>query len=452
MALAGAGLLSPLAPWSQSVAESAPAFVPGSGTATAQALSFGFVSGGLSYGTTLGAVEAKYEVTEARASSQTLAPGVVGFVISHNPCTGSQPLFQPDQIPQPLEADSRNGPAQKSRSTSDFLGLGGAGMESVSANPAPAATAQAQGMQATVAGLLGFSGLSSQSASQLQPASRVATAASDVGSVSILGGLVQLQRLHWEAEQRTGGGATASGKYTVGALLVAGVPLDTSTATSLAAGLAQANSLLATAGLQLHQPQEVKRTDGSVEITPMVLSISGGALTSPLVVAAVGGLQPAHDQLTALLFGGSCDNRYYAGAAVTQVDVMLAALDGAGAFNVALGGAHAGTDDRDFANPFGAGGPPPPVSQALGSTITSDTAGTAPAPTPAPQAAARPKPAATTTKTCRTEHPTASSPCWSGLGTLAGGASLGLALGLLVIDVLWSSRRRREGLGPAAAA
>src|SRR4051794_23480600 len=188
-----AGLATALSP--AQLAQARPPFVPGTATATSQAMQIAPRTGGLGATVTVGTSIADYRGSLAQASSQTLDLGLIGTDLTIQ-CDSSPPLMKPDQLPQPLIAESDHGNAHASKNT---VGSGrsgvvaAAGRETVTATKAPQSTASFDGSRVEIPGLGAVSGLHSHSHAHLVSGkARIATATSQISTISLLGGKVKL--------------------------------------------------------------------------------------------------------------------------------------------------------------------------------------------------------------------------------------------------------------------
>ena len=290
-------------------------------------------------------------------------------------------------MPQPLIAESDKGNSSKSADQAGFaqsgvLAVGG--HMTVSATTVPAATASYDGGNLTIPGLLQATGMTTSAGAKLIPGqARTATADAAVGRLSLLGGVVVLDHLHWTADQRSGAGAAVHGAFTAGDVIVNGQTYPGS-ADQLATVFTAVNAALAPTGLHVTLPVAHKTANG-IAVPPMSIGIGESALGAAIVNPVLTATQPVQEQIKNILFGISCKF----GTIFTVEDIFLSAVDGTGGLDLLLGGANASSDGTAYANPFGnvsLGGSP-----ALGSTsvpgATTSTVGGLPGAAPPPTSA-----------------------------------------------------------------
>jgi hypothetical protein len=400
----------------------------------------------------VGTAIADYRGTLGQAETNTLDLGLIGTALTSEQCDGSAPAVKREQLPQPLIVESDHGNASQS---ADQLGstkgglLAAGGHQVVTATTVPSATADFAGGVLGITGLAEASDLSSAATAALVPGkARIATATATVGRLSLLGGAVVLDGLHWTASHRTGAGAAATGAFTIGDAYVAGRRLPASSGSAQSV-LAAVNAALKPSGLHLTVPEPRKTPSGALEIPPLTLGIGNSALGAAIVNPLVTGAQPVLEQVEKALFGISCKF----GSGVTVADIALAAIDGTGGLDLKFGGVSVGTDDTTYANPFGpvelgtaapslgGGGAP----AAIGGTVPGG-AGAVPAgpavasPTAiAPQVANR----AQATASCATTSPAHWPSCSNGAGLAVGLLGLAAVLGIGGTDWYVTRRRRR---------
>jgi len=369
----------------------------------------------------------------------------------------------------------------------------GAGREQASARP------DAKGDAAYTSAALGLGellaageGRSTATAELVDGKERRASATVRFGNVDLAGGLVSLRGLRWSAEQHTGAGGAvvaSGGTFGVDTIVVGGIPLPTDTPLQLAAAFGAADKVLAPSGLRIEPPAVTKSTgDREVRVTPLKLVLGDGTAARPLLGPLMGAAQPARAALLAAMQrfgnGDNCNLGQAGGFAFTFVDVVAAAMEGAGGIDLELGGVLATTEGIDYGDPFGLIPPglptvapveapavrlrpPAPKSafldagDALPAFDASAGAAAAPSPAAAPpvppsaSAVAAPAPAAgrpvavlPATRRCESTSRGRVAGCSNGAPVPAGAAALGLAVLLFGGD--WWRARRRPTKGGAA--
>lgn len=451
----------------------------GSGDAVADVGRVVARASGLPLATTFGRAFAHYQGTTARGEAAALDLGILGVMLTTPMGCGRAPLSR-DQLPKRTVADSSNGAASASKDTAG-TGPVGAGREEASASPGARGDAAYTSAALAVGELLASGeGKSTGAAELVDGQERRASASVRFGSIDIAGGLVSLRGVRWAAGQRTGPGGTvlgADGSFGVDAVTVAGLAMPSATPLELAAAFGAANSVIAPLGLRLEAPQVKKTTgDREVRVTPLKLVVGDGTAARPLLGPLMGAVQPGREALLEAMQRfrqGECDAGAAGGFAFTFVDVVAAAMQGAGGVDLELGGVLATTEGIDYGDPFGltppglptvapvvtpAPRPRPPASE----MISGDGSGPWPAPDVAPApvvppsnggppppgptvreaaAPAEPVTALPATRRCESTSRGRVAGCSRGAPLPASAAALGAAL-LLFGGDWWRTRRR----------
>jgi hypothetical protein len=332
------------------------AFVPGTATATAQAIQVAPTTGSLSYAVILATSQAAYQNDEGQALSQTLDVGAIGTALEADNCETGQPTIQPSQLPQPLQAESTNGNQSLSSTEETSLqGTGaGVGNESATATTQPLGGAITAIAQDNLANLVDVSHAVTAAQSSVQNgATRLANATADIGTLSLENGLVQMQGLHWAATQSTGAASASSGTFTVGGLTIAGTQVPISN-DSIQTILSIVNTALGPSGLAVQWPQASTLSDGTEQISPLIVGVDNSALGQQVVGANLGQAEPVRDALQQALLNLNCNTS----TGLLLGDIGLGVLAGGGDLNIELGGASAVTNDQAFTSPFGSAGAP----------------------------------------------------------------------------------------------
>jgi hypothetical protein len=331
--------------------------------------------------------------------------------------------------------------------------LAAAGRESVVARTQPSSVASFDGSDLVVPGVLRLTGLHSTSHSRLVPGtSRIASAASSLGQVTLLGGAVVLSGLRWSAVQHTGKTRTSRGQFRMSSAVVAGRRLPTAPS-NLGATIHSINHALAASGLHLTLPTTI-RDHGTLSVSPLAIGIDNSTLGSETVDPGLGAIQPVTDALTNLVIGASCQ----VGNVLTLADIALSAVDGTGGLDVELGGATATSNGRSYGDPFGH---PGSTSNPNGSRTgtTTGTARNVGSRTPrtgsrsgatqgrAGTSSPRLSGAQTASSSCRTTSPAGRPSCSSGAGLKVGLGALGLLGAFVAADAVVLRRRRKAAAG-----
>jgi hypothetical protein len=447
-------------------------FVAGSGDAAANVARVVARAAGLPLATTYGGTRAHYQGVSARAEAAALDLGVLGVMLT-TPMACGRALFTPDQLPERTVADSRDGEASASR---DVAGAGpvGAGREEASARPGAAGTASFASTALAVGELVSSAdGRSSGHTELVDGVDRRASADVRFGHLDIAGGVVQLRGLRWHAEQRTGAGGTvlaADAAFGLDGVVVAGIPLSTTTPEGSAGSLEAANKVLGPLGLRLEAPVVTRAAgDREVRVSPLKLVIGDATATRPVVGPVMGAALPAREALLEILRNGGdgdCNPGAAGGFALTFVDVVAAALGGSGGIDLELGGVLATTEGIDYGDPLGLVAPGlPTVAPTLSSPVprsarsvapvagpeppalaAADVAGPAPAPAQvaapvAVSAASPPVAAVPASRRCESTSRGRTPACSRGAPLAASAGALAVALVLFGTD--WFRGRRR---------
>lgn len=438
----------------------APTFVAGSAAATGQPFQLSPRDAGLAATVTVGQSIADYRDTLAQASSQTLNLGLIGSSLTVQ-CSALPAPLKPDQLPQPLSAESADGATHAQLLTagqSSGSTILAAGREVVSASPQPneAATADYDGGRLQLPGIASLTGLSSHAHAELIPGkARIAEATVDIHGLDLLGGKISLGGLHWAISLRSGAHGSApkvTRTFTLGSASIAGVALPTVTPAALASTLDALNKALAQTGIHISLPTFTLES-GIYAVTPLSIGIDnsplGGQLLNPVLNLVHTLLDPAMAAVTKAV----CT----VGSIYTTINLILTGLNGVGALDVLLGGATATSDDTTYANPFGTptlGGPSTPPTTGTttpGGGISTgpgnDLGGTPPslpATSPVPGTNQNPVIAGQAlSASCSTTSPAGRPSCSRGAGVAVGLIALATLGGVAAADFLISRRRRK---------
>lgn len=397
-------------------------FVPGSGSAVGTAIRMGPQTGGLTIAITFGQSLADFQGSVGRASARAIDLGILSTALTAPGCNGAPSTFKPSDFPQPLNVDSREPNASKGK-TSQQTGapdnspiLFSAGRQQVDADGSPRSHSITTTAAFGVPGVFEVgAGRTEVSTRIISNATREAVTSADFSSISLAGGAVTLQGLHWEAVQRTGKNAVSEGHATVANVLLGSsafpVPVGGGELNTV---LAPVNALLLGTGLSLDPPVFANK-QGVVNVQPLRLRIDHSPLGQAVVAPAVTAAQPVRQPVLDL-YNQTVDCNAPVGqvqgvgqvgrGAVLPSDIALSALTGTGGFVVELGGGSATTEGTIYTNPFDVGdaapdtGPAPVVSDVttpsgsvLGTSITGAVEGGAT--TPPADMSLTPGPAAT---------------------------------------------------------
>jgi hypothetical protein len=317
-------------------------FNNGSGTAIALVYKVNPIFGNLSFGITAGESVAGHQNTAATGQSQSIDLGVIGVTLAAAGCDGADPTLAADKQPQPVIVQSDDPGAANGKTAKQ----GGVITQFASATTKPLATASTEiGPVGEQNGLFLSGGKAVASSGLPQAGVRQAKATSDIGKVSLLGGLITLNGLHWEAVQETGGRTTNSGTFTLGSISILGLTLkpDPNALTQLDS----AQEFLSSIGIMISRPQ-TRVASGVVFVDPLRIGIVPSKLRDNLIATLLGQLQTVRQSLTDAIANLSCDHPANVlgnngSTIVTVLDLGLGTVSGAGSLTVELGGVQATT-------------------------------------------------------------------------------------------------------------
>lgn len=308
---------------------------PAGGTASAIATSYKLnpTAAGLSLGISVGVSLSDYTNQVARAESRAVDLGIIGTTLTAEGCDGSAPTFTPDQLPQPLDANSSDPKAAQGYSQQEQYAP--VITKSVRADNTPSSEANTTSLPIGDGKTITLNGAHSRTFTHLiDGKTREAVATVDVGEVEVAG-VVRLSGLHWEAIHHSGADQTVKGTFSIGSLSIAGNAVPTQDPT---AALVAANTALAPLGVQFQPP--VAHLDGGIQfVDPLAIAIVPSPTRDGISQTVLGGAQPVRQSLYDALFQASCK----VGSPITVTDIVVGSITGAGQLSVELGGVQAST-------------------------------------------------------------------------------------------------------------
>jgi hypothetical protein len=309
-------------------------FVPGSGAASSSVTKVRLFYAGYSIQVALGLSATTYENSQSRALGGAYDLSAVLGLVKQTVAELS-----------PVSADSNSGDASIDRD----LGAGPVlGRISLRATTVPAATAEVRLADVDLPGLVRVEGGHSRSSSAIVDGrTRRAEATVTVGTVSLLGGLVVLDGLHWDAVHQTGATSEADGTFALDRLLVAGAPIATDLH-DLGPVLDAINAALGPVGLMLTAPTVEHRDNGAVEITGLRVGLLNSPLGADVLAPLIAGVRPLLVPVYEALTGADTT----LGLAALVADLGLGVADGSGGLELSIGGATARTDATVYADPL----------------------------------------------------------------------------------------------------
>lgn len=323
--------LGPITGAGASAATSEPSF----GHSFAQTLQLDPRTAGLSYAVTFGAALADHTNNVARAQAQMVNFGVIGTAATTASCPNSEPPIDPKYLPKPTRVDSREPGAEDGKTTKN-----GPFEEDARASSRPFADAASTIAPLDLAGVITFANSKAESTSGVDTAGRtIATGQVDVGSVSLVNGLVKLEGLHWRSASEPGK-ADPSSKFWIDRVAIAGVPVPQSDAF---ATLDRVNTALAPLGLVVSLPK-IHTDNDTTFVDPLRIGIVPSATRDQLARPVINGAQPVRQAVFQYLLDHTpC--AYSPASIILVADVLTLAATGGGSMNVNIGGTQAQTKD-----------------------------------------------------------------------------------------------------------
>lgn len=427
-------------------AQDAPAvpFSNGKASAVARIARYAPGVGSLQLGIAGGQAVAEVSNTLAQAQAQTLDLGLIGTSLTAEQCDGSPGSVRPDQLPQPITVDNRNGDTSQAADSYPVAGstLGG-GREQASATSAPSGTASVSGVGSVIGPLATISGGEADAATRVVDGKAREAEANVVADLDIAG-VVQLRGMHWHAFHRTGADPSVAGTFTVASATAGAVPLPADQVGPLQD---QINTLLAFSGVTVEFPrlEHLTTPNDLVRVTPLTITLKD----SPAGKAAVGPVLNLTREQREQLFDSIAAAYCKAASLLLVGDISVSVISGTGFMTMEIGGVEAASGDLVSGNPFGDFTPLPSGAETVSAPASGATfANGAPVVGPAESA-----PAATATDLgplaaiCESVHPTRHPLCSHGMGVPIGIAGVLATSGIAYLD--WRRQRRRLRAGPA---
>jgi hypothetical protein len=442
------------------------AFYQGTSTATASALALVPSTGGLGYTVTLSTSNAEYEQALAKAESQILNLGVIGTVLTTASC-GKPATIAASTLPQAVSLENNANPSSQTLNVAGTYNSSGAGagIEQASVTQTPSGTATTRGGDFDVAGSLDLSGLdTTATAGVINNETRNVASSADIGQISLLGGLVVLQGLHWDASQQSGAANTSAATFTMGSAVVAGVTLPTPTPTELATVIGIINTALSPTGFHITMPVVTQTPDthdgngATTAVSPLEIGVDNSALGAEVVGSELTTIQPFKTAIDDALIAANCQ---LSGDTLPLVDIALATPAGGGGIDLDLGGATVNINDDPPVDAFGTFG-------LATNSAPSDTGGSSPVFTPGdsgtpfipgssgssdfPSSSSTPSSSSSGPSGAQSLGPTTKTSACASLSTSGGSCSGGgaavwigvAALALLVAAFAWDFIRQRR--------
>ncbi len=327
-------------------------FVYGSGSASASVAHAKLFYGGLSLPVGVGTTSASYQNHQSRALGIALDAGSIAGLAGD----------VPKQL-QPSIVDSNNGDKEAHGNLEAGEAVARVNLKATSV---PASSSEVRMADINLPALVRVEGAHTLSSVEVKgERQRVATATSTVARMTIAN-LVALENLEWKASEVTGFEPVTTATFSVGRVLIAGVP-TVLPGGDLNGGLAGINTALKPIGLRIEAPK-VNKTREGISIGPVRVALAnspiGKQYLGPIISSARPLLAPALDALT--------NANKSLGLVGLVADIVLGVADGSGGVEVGIGGASASTSEVGFVPPKTA--PPSVESVALPNTNLSAAA------------------------------------------------------------------------------
>jgi hypothetical protein len=329
-------------------------FITGSGTSYAQTIRIGPTAGQLSLAPVFGLSLADYVNTVGRGQA-TLADWA-GIGVAERSLPDNTPFVKVAST----EKDSEKGKTVIVGGQSDGTTGGGAAELFARATDAPFGESTFRGGSFEVPGLIEMRGGVSHSTAGVKGRVREATAETDIGLLSLAGGVVTLKGLHWTSVQRTGDEKKLIGAFTIDGVAIAGAALPMPQGSDFAAVIDPINAALAPTGLAISLPV-IEKNGGESGVTPMSIDIKNSPAGRQFIAPILEALRPAREpvadafiDLAKQLVEANPDIPD-ATVGLLLADLTLGILSGSSQLHIELGGVSAFTEGEAFESPFGKG-------------------------------------------------------------------------------------------------
>lgn len=322
---------------------------PGRGLAYAQGYKLDPRNGGLSFGVTYGMSLSGHQNTLAVGEARSLDLGVIGTTLAAKGCDGGDPTLPREDQPQPLVVRSTEEGSEEGRSESELGVERHAKASSMPAAEAVAVTAAAGDPAAAHIG-----STVSTTRSGVIDGNRVATAITDVSSISLGAGQVVLRGLRWEASWQSAPEEATSGSFTIEGIEIAGEKVPIEGGDGIQA-LSEANPVLEPLGIFI-DPPSIREKSGIVFVDPLRIGIEPSETRQGVTGPILGAGEDGRSALVQALLDIDCSF----GSLITVGDVVLGSMTGAGSLNIELGGVTAQSDEIKGTSFLGTLSAPPP--------------------------------------------------------------------------------------------
>ncbi|HEX3793829.1 MAG TPA: hypothetical protein VHV57_04965 [Acidimicrobiales bacterium] len=480
--LAGLGVISVNLNGTNARAVAASTFTYGEGNAQAQSLDMDIEDSGANINVFAGQTTASYQDAEANAASSNVNIPLSSLLGSLQICSQPPPNLP---LPTPLDVNTGANGNTAPASASDATANGLDGSRLVQATPGSHAVGQDSLSGLALPGVVQVSGAKSEAKidADTTSMSRIATATSDISSVSLLNGLVQLRGMQWQLQQSATGPdnqsdhRTSSASFSLGSITVGALTIPVPSSSDIPRAIATANGLLAPLGVTLRLPAQSSTTNGEA-LSPLTVAVGGNKdLWGPVIAKLLGNatFNQLQKSVTGTLFDPvSCNElngllkdtgelnlyvNFLGAAAPLVIGIFGQALGGSGEIDFEVGGVSTTLDDTYYA-PVSFGAPSSGLPQSLVPAFPPASTGVVGAPTlPTTTAPGKPALSAPATRSagavvtkCESTSPADRPMCWVGRAPL-GAALTGVGvIAVLAADEVFLRRRTRRRVGEESMA
>ena len=285
----------------------------------------------------------------ATSEARTLDLGFIGSILTGEGCDGGDPTIPPSAIPEIISANSSN-PEDADGKTSEFAGLVTA---YVQADTDPSSHATSTLDPLGLPGVVDITGGRTEVTSTGDGARTVAV--SEISRVDILGGIVSIRGMRWEAIRQLDPPVSTT-SFDAAKLFLNGIEVPLPAGDVLPTIQGALDPVLDGLGLELSFPQQIDIPNG-VALTPMSIGVVPGEVRDGILGPIFEAIQPARSSLADFILSLDCGNSTY----VTVLDVVLGAVSGAGFTSVRLGGVQADASTVELTSFLGDLSTPPPT-------------------------------------------------------------------------------------------
>jgi hypothetical protein len=315
----------------------APVSSPGTSAATATLYKVNPTTGSLSFAVTFGESLSSYTNNVATAESRGIDLGILGALLGGTQCDGKPgPLPSKDQ-PQPVHVEARPDSPSASGHGADPNGAPLFTKEATATTRPMANAISSTGSYNTALIALGTGRAETKNTYEGGVRRTVATV--DIGTVSLLGGLVGLDGVHWQLTQLSGAQTSVKPEFSIRSVSVARMPLLSGQSVSQLIPLIN-KLVLGPLGMTITMPVAGSGS-GFQFITPLSIAVVPNAARDALVGKLLQTIQPLRQPIFDALLKATCAF----GNVSTVFDLATGTVSGAGSLGLELGGVQTNSGD-----------------------------------------------------------------------------------------------------------